>query len=150
MLHLNDVTSSLEHPEVTVRLGFSLLPVCVLSPSLGFQHLCQNPSPITKEWFCSASSGRLISPQGCGTFFLCCWFVLSYFFAVTHFAVLSWRVLVHPTGKGCGRPSHLNARPVKMQHLGSHSLYTAHDLLLMAHQGDSQTHYIPKAETQRS
>lgn len=63
---------------------------------------------------------------------------------------VSWRVLIHPTGKGFGRPSHLNTRPVKMQHLGSHSLYTAHDLLLMAHQGDSQTHYIPKAETQRS
>lgn len=51
MLQLNDVKSSLEHPEVTVRVGFSLARFCffIVSPSLGFQHLHQNPSPITKE-----------------------------------------------------------------------------------------------------
>lgn len=66
MLHLNHAMSSLEHPEVTVCLRFSpslsLLPVCIfhVSPSLGFQHLRQNPSPkITKELFCSVSSWRL-------------------------------------------------------------------------------------------
>lgn len=90
MLQLNDVKSSLEYPEVTVRVGFSLSHFCffIISPSLGFQHLRQNPSPITKEWFCSDSSGSLISPKGCGTFFS---LLLIYFFQifcrVTHLAV---------------------------------------------------------------
>lgn len=39
--------------------------------------------------------------------------------------------------------SHLNTRAMEMQHLGSHSLYAAHDLFLMAHQRDSQAHHVP-------
>lgn len=42
----------------------------------------------------------------------------------------------------CG-PSHLDTRAVEMQHLGSHSLYAAHDLFLMAHQRDPQAHHVP-------
>ncbi len=40
-------------------------------------------------------------------------------------------------------PSHLDTRAVKMKHLGSHSLYAAHDLFLMAHQCDPQAHHVP-------
>lgn len=121
MLHLNHAMSSLEHPEVTVRLRFSpslsLLPVCIfhVSPSLGFQHLRQNPSPkITKELFCSVSSWRLKTMFFFSLSLSFCCFCFVLFCCVTHFAVLCWRVLVHLFGERCRRPSHLNARPVKM------------------------------------
>lgn len=145
MLHLNEAMSSLEHPEVTVS----------------FPHLSVSwfPAPSSKSFasnkgmilFCQFWKVNLTARvRNVFSLLLICF--VMFFCCHTRIAVLSWRVLIHPTGKGCGRPppSHLNARPVKVQHLGSHSLYTAHDLLLMAHQGDSQTHYIPKAETQRS
>ncbi len=61
----------------------SLLPVCVFSPSLGFQHLRQNPLPITKEWFCSNGSGRLISPQVCGMFFSLL-LIFYFYFLLSH------------------------------------------------------------------
>lgn len=52
-------------------------------------------------------------------------------------------VLVFALLEGAGRSlSHLNTRAMEMQHLGSHSLYAAHDLFLMAHQRDSQAHYV--------
>lgn len=46
----------------------------------------------------------------------------------------------HP---GCCSPSHLHTRTMEMQHLGSHSLYAAHNFFLMAHQRDPNTHHIP-------
>lgn len=44
----------------------------------------------------------------------------------------------------CG--SHLDPCAVEVQHLGSHSLYAAHDLLLMAHQRDPQAHHVTETQ----
>lgn len=53
-------------------------------------------------------------------------------------------VFVFDLSDAAGRsPSHLDTRAVEMQHLGSHSLYAAHDLFLMAHQRDPQAHHVP-------
>lgn len=47
------------------------------------------------------------------------------------------------TMAACFGLSHLDTCTVEKQHLGSHCLYAAHDLLLVANQWDPQAHHIP-------